>query len=834
LCFLEKRGIAFRLVELVEDLDVRKKLRKVCTSSIDDAKKALRNQDLDAFETWIKDPTSRSSFNASYYYWRWINGELDDEIETLKDRVKSEVEAGEKYKVSLEKFKKKTRKKKKDKADAPKPPEQELLRELIGVLRFQRRDEEALQYANKIANETNRRNLTHTILMENGNWSKLQTLFVSEKKDEDEEEKEEDAKAEGEEEKAEDAKDKKPPKDGLAYTVDGYAKALIEFYAGDEEAFRATLKKIKDDLKTKPSKNEYREFLDYIIEREPEDEKESDGDKESDVEKKSKDQKKKPKKDDSTFDSLASQRRYDELFDVFGWDTVEQRMKYFRRKISTIKSLVRSAKMIREARRVFDQLDKPAAEMAEKLDARRQRVVGHYQKASRLLASLGMTEEAEFYWRRLYFELAGEKGFDFVPRSVVMALQRMGAYESAFEIAELEWKRSGNDGALSWVLEITDQKGRAVNRQAISALNSKLKDSIEDPLERSRLIATLVKSPAAGDSWKGLDIWAEFERLGITFEGGPSDQLFRIWHVDEHFFSRSLASSEPAELALQCVASGDFVQAGQLFEAMAFSNDSHSQFGKAAWAYRQAGNEPKARVMQMHEFNGQRWQTIAFDAMRLYDCLRENDIGENCYYMWRMTEEDESENIDPFQVMIRTQLLRLYYIDSPYFEDSELDIPRFVRGEFSRGNVKAAANWYRKILKYRAADAGLCESVFPLLIQKNQTETLDELFQATSADFYKVLSRFPDSPLLLNNYAWVCAKANKNLDGAIELSKKSVKLRPGNPAYRDTLAELHFLNGQKKEAIDAIRRAVELDPVRPRYREQLEKFEGKKRELTGG
>ncbi len=821
LCFLDRRPAAFRLVELVEDNETRIKLRRVCTSSIDDAKKALRSEDSEKIKAWIEDPTSKSSFKAAYYYWRWMRGELDDEIKALKEQVKPELEAGAKYKVALEKFKKKkgAQRRKKDKMNPPKVPSQEILRDLIGVLRFQRRAKEAAEYANEVVNESKRRELTHTILMESGDWSSLQSLIVSAKQDEDEDEEGIDQDAD------EDTQTKKPPKDGLAYTADGYKKALIEFYAGDEKAFAASLSEIKKGLKPGSSKSTYREFLDYTLEREPDEPEENNK------------KKKKLTRSYTMFTTLASQRRYDELFDLFGWNTVEQRIKYFKRRLSTIKAVASSARLIRKA----NVLEELAVKEIEKLDDRRQQMTNHYQQAVRLVASLGMTEESEYYLRRFYFELAGDREFDFVAKAVIVALQSQGAYQSAMEIASIEAKRTDDGDAFSLVLKTYDARGRILNNDAISELESKLKDSIKDPSERYKVIAKLVKSPAASETWKDIDIWSEFDRYGITFGNGPADQLFRIWHIDEKFLSRSTRSNEPIVLARDCVSSGNYLQAGQLFETLASSNDSHSYFGKAAWAYRKAGNEQKAQVMQMlfmldfepddayeylDEFNGEQWQMIAFDAMRLHDCLREDSIGENCYYLWRMTEQDEKGFVDPFQAMIRTQLLRLYYIDSPYLDDSEQDIARFVRGGFANGNIETAARWYRKILKHRAADASLCESVFPLLIKSNQTETLDDLFMLTSEEFYKVLSRFPDSPLLLNNYAWVCAKAKKNLDNAIELSQKSVKLRPGNPQYWDTLAELYFANGEKQKAIEAIRRSIELAPETKRYREQLKKFEG--------
>ena len=186
LCYLEKRDIAFRLLELVEDKSTKTKLQKVCASSSNDAKKALHEGDLEKFEKWILETGSQTTYKPLYYYWRWTRGELDEEVNKLKEKIKPELEAGAKYREQLEKSRKKKKagkQRKKDKANKPDQPPQEFLRELIGLLRFQGKVEEAEQYADKLVDEEQRRRLTHTILMESSNWKKLQTLIVSKDKD---------------------------------------------------------------------------------------------------------------------------------------------------------------------------------------------------------------------------------------------------------------------------------------------------------------------------------------------------------------------------------------------------------------------------------------------------------------------------------------------------------------------------------------------------------------------------------------------------------------------------------------------------------------------------
>jgi uncharacterized Ntn-hydrolase superfamily protein len=82
----------------------------------------------------------------------------------------------------------------------------------------------------------------------------------------------------------------------------------------------------------------------------------------------------------------------------------------------------------------------------------------------------------------------------------------------------------------------------------------------------------------------------------------------------------------------------------------------------------------------------------------------------------------------------------------------------------------------------------------------------------------------PDDPEVLNRIAWVLSTYDLAKDRAIELANRAVKLAPGDPRFKDTLAECHFRLGHLDEAIRIESEIVAGEPGNERYRSQLQKF----------
>lgn len=819
LCYLNQRNVALKLIELVDSKSDRAELFDACFGTVSEAENALRVGDLEAFEAWIRDPAINQHNELLYYYYLWIDDRLDEEIERLKPLAEAEIEALKKFTAQREADKlKKAKRKKSSKQSAselepePTAPDEKSLKKLIALLRFMQRPDEALLYTNRLFDRGTRRLLTHTILMESGNWKKLASLIVDSKipaADVDAElPADDDSDSEKQVQQPEDLKD------GLAFVVEGYRRAVVQFYAGLDDEMQQTLEVMERDFaKLGPQRKgqpvrfatnaNHSSFLEYTLQ--------------FDRSLKFR----RMKRDSATFDRLVANNRYEEVFKLFGLETFDSREKYFKNRIRNIRSLCQMADRVRVEN----------SDRAEELDGQRNEAILMYWKVVSLLASLGFDAEAELFYRQLYFEISDDAPH--VASATIQSLRNICAYEAAWEIAELEMKRSRRQSLLSGLLSVDGYEHEVAN-----FLDAQLVRKYSEPIERYRKIASLVQSPMdlSGNS---VDLWQTLQDINVNADPAAMDGLFAIWDVDKEMYFDQKVTLDSRAVANEALASGDFLLAAQKFESLALREGYAASFAQAWFAYRQANSPRKAKLMRLlfalkfdpeeayeypETFNGTHWQSLPFDAFRLHDCLTETTIDENCYYAWRMVNDDAEGVIDPRQAMIRSQLLRYNYIESPYMEGSENDHPRFVRGALASGDSAAALRWLNKLSDFRPADSGLVESVFKNLELAGESDFAAKMLQRVSQDFYSILQRYPESSLHLNNYAWVCACSGQNVENAISMAQRATALRDGRAGYWDTLAELYFVAGRHDEAIETIRRAIKINPMREYYREQLLNF----------
>jgi Flp pilus assembly protein TadD len=81
----------------------------------------------------------------------------------------------------------------------------------------------------------------------------------------------------------------------------------------------------------------------------------------------------------------------------------------------------------------------------------------------------------------------------------------------------------------------------------------------------------------------------------------------------------------------------------------------------------------------------------------------------------------------------------------------------------------------------------------------------------------------PANATFHNNIGWLCAAARRRLDDGLKHAQKAVELRPKDAGVLDTLAEVFFQRGEKKQAVAAIEKAIQLSPDRY-YKDQLKRF----------
>ena len=97
-------------------------------------------------------------------------------------------------------------------------------------------------------------------------------------------------------------------------------------------------------------------------------------------------------------------------------------------------------------------------------------------------------------------------------------------------------------------------------------------------------------------------------------------------------------------------------------------------------------------------------------------------------------------------------------------------------------------------------------------------------------EYYERSLRGEETPLTLNNLAWLYAEEGVQLERALDLSLRAVKSDPDNVVYLDTYAELLFLLGQRPRATALMELALKIEPPGGEQYDyllgQLERFRG--------
>jgi len=92
------------------------------------------------------------------------------------------------------------------------------------------------------------------------------------------------------------------------------------------------------------------------------------------------------------------------------------------------------------------------------------------------------------------------------------------------------------------------------------------------------------------------------------------------------------------------------------------------------------------------------------------------------------------------------------------------------------------------------------------------------------APFERDIRANPNDADALGSLAEILAESNLDLDRAVELAERAIKLAPGEDYYRDTLAQAYFRKGNVAKAIEIEAELVRKNPGVTYYVESLERF----------
>jgi tetratricopeptide (TPR) repeat protein len=123
-----------------------------------------------------------------------------------------------------------------------------------------------------------------------------------------------------------------------------------------------------------------------------------------------------------------------------------------------------------------------------------------------------------------------------------------------------------------------------------------------------------------------------------------------------------------------------------------------------------------------------------------------------------------------------------------------------------------------------ASDGGLADFFFPALREAGLIKEHDAWFLKTWQWMENVIQRFPESDNTRNTAAWFAARAMRKLDAAERHLRKALAASPNQPAYLDTMAEIHFARGNRAKAVEWSQIAVNHSPEDTLLRRQHERF----------
>lgn len=121
-------------------------------------------------------------------------------------------------------------------------------------------------------------------------------------------------------------------------------------------------------------------------------------------------------------------------------------------------------------------------------------------------------------------------------------------------------------------------------------------------------------------------------------------------------------------------------------------------------------------------------------------------------------------------------------------------------------------------------DIGLALRLVPAFDQAGRSAPADRFFEEVFQRQQTLCERYPQLAERHNQLAWLAARCNRRLDDALRHAQQAVALAPNRAAYLDTLAEVHFQRGARREAIDLILRCLELAPDNAFFQSQLARF----------
>ena len=221
-------------------------------------------------------------------------------------------------------------------------------------------------------------------------------------------------------------------------------------------------------------------------------------------------------------------------------------------------------------------------------------------------------------------------------------------------------------------------------------------------------------------------------------------------------------------------------------------------------------NDLVEKYMMIYEKN--HGNTISIQSIKLDFAIKD----EEYYYALKLIKSliNSSEiNIDILDklILVSNKLGEIEIAEriliKNHFKDNENILFPILLGEINglKGRSDEALKWYLKSLNLDKSNITLRHII------ANLSENLFK-YDLSDSIFLKIIEDDSTDARGLNNYAYsLCERPNPNLEFALELSQKAIKLELENAAFLDTIGWIYYRLGNYNLAYDYIIKSIKID-----------------------
>jgi tetratricopeptide (TPR) repeat protein len=146
------------------------------------------------------------------------------------------------------------------------------------------------------------------------------------------------------------------------------------------------------------------------------------------------------------------------------------------------------------------------------------------------------------------------------------------------------------------------------------------------------------------------------------------------------------------------------------------------------------------------------------------------------------------------------------------------------RAALAAGKTDDALALAREVQSVTPGHIELVTGMVPELERLGKKEHANELFDRAWAAHRKVLADYPASNTARHALALLAVNCRRELDRGLEYAMETVKAEPESIPFRETLAELHFVRGDRGAALELMKGLAAEDRRNHLYNRQLTRY----------